>query len=345
MKVKQRLDFFIVALSVAGVACRPARAQSPPPVQQILGQMLRAELKVPLEGVQVTKNKKGRELRQKVSKEPPRFLRMEVLSPAPRKGEVLVRNDEKQWHYRLRPEKTVVQQLIAPGENMNPRKLGLQVERLRKNFTAEYVGTEKVASREAYVVIIKPNNPNLPTRKIWVDTEKFVALKHEQRAPDGTLIQSVEFETINFNPEFDKATFEFTPPPDAKVVHVEWDVVPNMKALQNNAPFTPGVPNYRPKGFQLKNAAIRKVKATEPPEIWLRFSNGLNDFSLFQKRLPNNAPSFPVRPRPLPGPRGGLVWTKDGYLFTIVGELPEPELRRIAQSVRVQKLPADAESR
>jgi outer membrane lipoprotein-sorting protein len=345
MKVKQRLYLFIVALSVTGAACRPVSAQSPPPVQQILRQMFRAELEVPLEGVLVTKDKKGRELRQKISKKPPCFLRMEVLSPAPRRGEVLVRNGEMQWHFRPRPEKTVVQQPIAPGDNMTSRKLAPQIERLRKNFTPEYVGTEKVAGRETAVIAIKPNNPSLPTRKIWVDTERFIALKHEQRAPDGTLIQSVEFETINFNPEFDNATFEFTLPPDAKVVRAEWDVVPNMKALQNNAPFTPGVPIYRPKGFQLKNAAIRKVKTAEPPEIWLRFSDGLNDFSLFQKRLPHNAPSLPVRPRPLQGPRGGLVWAKDGYLFTIVGELPEPELRRIAQSVRVQKLPADADSR
>lgn len=345
MKAKQHFYLFIVALWVTGIAGRPVSAQSPPPVQQILRQMFRAELAVPLEGVQVTKDKKGRELRQKVSKKPPRFLRVEVLSPGPRKGEVLVRNGDMQWHYRPRLEKTVVQQPIASGENLTPRKLAPQVERLRKNFTAEYVGTEKVAGRETAVIAIKPNNPDLPTRKIWVDTEKFVALKHEQRAPDGTLIQSVEFETINFSPEFDKATFEFTPPPDAKVVHAEWNVVPNMKALQTNAPFTPGVPLYRPKGFQLKNAAIRKVKAAEPPEIWLRFSDGLNDFSLFQKRLPFNALSFPVKPRPLQGPRGGLVWTKDGYLFTLVGELPASELHRIAQSVRVQKLPADADSR
>jgi outer membrane lipoprotein-sorting protein len=345
MKVKQPLPLFILALVGAGVVCRPVGAQSPPPVQQILRQMFRAELEVPLEGVQVTKDKKGRELRQKVSKKPPRFLRVEVLSPGARKGEALVRNGEMQWHFRLRPEKTVVQQPLSPGDHLTPRKLAPQVDRLRKNFTPEYVGTEKVAGREAYIVLIKPNNPDLPTRKIWVDTEKFVALKREQRAPDGTLIQSVEFEAINFNPEFSKETFEFTPPPDAKVVHEEWDVVPNIKTLQNHAPFTPGVPLYRPKGFQLQNAAIRKVKAAEPSEIWLRYSDGLNGFSVFQRRLPHNAPSLPVRPRPLQGPRGGLVWAKDGYLFTIVGELPEPELRRIAQSVRVPKLPAGADAR
>lgn len=345
MKVKRRLYLIIVALSVACIVCHSVNAQSPPPVQQILRQMFRAELEVPLEGVQVTKDKRGRELRQKVSKKPPRFLRVEVLSLGPRRGEVLVRNGEMQWHFRLRPTKTVVQQPIASGDSITPHKLAFHFERLRRNFTPEYVGTEKVAGREAYVIAIKPNNSDLPTRRVWVDTEKFVVLKREQRASDGTLIQSVEFETVNFTPEFSRETFEFTPPPDAKVVREEWNVVPNMRALQSNAPFTPAVPRYRPQGFQLQNAAIRKVKTNEPPEIWLRYSDGLNGFSVFQRRLPSNASPLSVKPRPLPTLRSGLVWTKDGYLFTIVGELPEPELRRIAQSIRVRKLSAGIESR
>ncbi|MCS6862990.1 MAG: MucB/RseB C-terminal domain-containing protein, partial [Abditibacteriales bacterium] len=150
---------------------------------------------------------------------------------------------------------------------------------------------------------------------------------------------------VNFTPDFSKDTFTFIPPPDAKVVHEEWEVVPNMKALRSSAPFAPGVPAYRPGGFQLQNAAIRKVKAHEPPEIWLRYSDGLNGFSVFQRRLSPNAPSLPLRPRPLPGPRSGLVWAQDGYLFTVVGELPEPELRRIAHSVRLRQVPPDADAR
>ncbi|MCS6860024.1 MAG: hypothetical protein NZT92_06870, partial [Abditibacteriales bacterium] len=191
MKVKRYLYLMTVVLSGVGGTCSAVKAQSPPPAGEVLRQMLRAELTVPLEGVQVTRDKKGRELRQQISKKPPHCLRVEVISPGPRKGETLVRNRAMQWHLRLRPEKTVVQQPIAPGENLTPRKLAPQVERMRKNFTAEYAGTDKVAGREAYVIAITPHHPRLPTRKIWVDMEKFVALKREQRAPDGTLIQSV----------------------------------------------------------------------------------------------------------------------------------------------------------
>ncbi len=338
MSVRQCIHLVLV-LVLTGVVCRPVSAQSPasgdPNPRAILRKAVGAEFEVALEGEQVTEWGGGRKLLQKVYRKPGGFLRIEWTS-GPRQGEVIVRNGgETEWHYRPRPEKIVIQQPVPPLERgkINPEI----IRRVGEKMTPVYVGKEEVAGRSAHVIAVQPKNATQPIRKVWVDTEKFVRLKMEQYAPDGTLLRTVRFERVNFNPNFSPGTFDFTPPPDAE----EWSVVPRLMELRSKAPFALGVPVYRPPGFQLDNAAVRRVKQNEAAEIWLRYSDKLgNGFSVFQRPLPNNA----LKPGK---PRGGIIWTQDGYQFTIIGALPEPELRRIARSIRLQpfKPSAAADSR
>jgi outer membrane lipoprotein-sorting protein len=320
------------------VACHPLRAQTPSPElnpQQVVRRMLNAEMTVELEGEQVTLNRNGREFVQKVSRKPPRSLRIEVIN-GPQKGEVMVRNGGTQWLYlpRLKKVRVQVQQPMNPEEEKAPKRLPPPLARLLRNMTPRSVGEDKVAGRDTHVLELTPiqDNPQLPLRKIqvWVDKEKFVMLKREHYGRDGGILLSAYFRTVDFNPRLTEDTFKFEPPPDAQIVREEWKVAKRLEQLRDKTPFAPVLPGYRPPGFQLDTAAVRVAGQNETPEVWLRYSDGFDRFfSVFQRRLPSNAPVFD-RPRP---EQGGIVLTRAGYQFFIVGSLPEPELRRIAQSI------------
>ena len=62
----------------------------------------------------------------------------------------------------------------------------------------------------------------------------------------------------------------------------------------------------------------------------LRFSNGANTISLFQRPARKDSSPLPITSKIT----NVHAWTRDGMVFTLMGDLPRIELKKIADSTK-----------
>lgn len=126
---------------------------------------------------------------------------IEFTSAAERGQKVLRTNDEIYLYYPDAAE-TVRLQGAALRESM----LGSDVsyedltggKTLSETYDARLLGTEEVDGRRSYVIELEAIRRNVayPRQKLWVDADRFVALRAEQYALSGRLLKTVRFEDI-----------------------------------------------------------------------------------------------------------------------------------------------------
>ncbi len=81
----------------------------------------------------------------------------------------------------------------------------------------ELNGTETVAGRPAYVLLIHTEHGMPDTLRVSVDQEYFIALRVVGLDSSGTELSRMEFTELEINPLVDAATFAFVPPAAATV--------------------------------------------------------------------------------------------------------------------------------
>ncbi len=65
---------------------------------------------------------------------------------------------------------------------------------LKQDYKAEILGNEKISGRDCYVLrlVAKYEDVNYHSRKMWVDKERWLALKEQRYAKSGKLLKKTE---------------------------------------------------------------------------------------------------------------------------------------------------------
>lgn len=203
--------------------------------------------------------------------------------------------------------------------------LGNDLERLVKRS----LGVQQVIGRRAYVIELRPEGRGGGSRRVWIDAEKWVPLRWEDRDAAGALVSATSFTSIQFSgvPEVAAPTRSIDPPP----------VQTSPREAPRLAGFRVAAPSYLPRGFERRAVTLSPIghgrQATH--RVTTVYSNGLGVITLVQ------APAGAIRNAPRPGKvevsaAGQLVWVRDGFHFVLDATPPlaPGELRRIAGSVR-----------
>jgi outer membrane lipoprotein-sorting protein len=216
-----------------------------------------------------------------------------------------------QWEYF--PKRNSATQRPLPS-SADRRKRDLEnLALIARNFLPTVVGTEVIAGRKAYRIRIdRPGNPPTIVRQYWIDTHTYLELKSEHYVRPGPPTGSVTLTRVNYAPEYTAGVFSFQPPSGVKVRTPGgpgfWGT---LSAAEKEAGFSAILPKKVPSGFTLLDDSVAVMQRHGQPAIWLRYSNGIDSFSLFQRRV-----GGPVEPRS-PGPV--RQWVYGGYQFTLVG--------------------------
>jgi negative regulator of sigma E activity len=186
-----------------------------------------------------------------------------------------------------------------------------------QNYAARIVGSEDVAGRPTYVLYVSPKRCGEPVRRLWIDREHYLILGTQIETPDGFVLNSSRFVSIQINPsDISPAIFKV----DGKVK------APEKAAC--GLGFKVLTPSYLPQGYHL--AGMSRIMISGVSCAHLQFSNGVNLISFFQRKAEDNAapPKLDCRVTNV------LRCSRSGLQFTLVGNVPSTELRKIADSAR-----------
>lgn len=268
-------------------------------------------------------------VRQKVFHTPGGRERFEVVSPPSMAGKLHVSDGQRAWLYDPRQQQATEMPLpphirrqcgrSGAEPKTRPPWMGGSANRWRQR------GTATVAGRTCYVVeFLWP--ANTPTLVLYVDSAQFVPLAFERRTPDGRIVESWKFESIEFVQTLDPKLFAFAPPPGTKVIRPGPPAEPiALSDVFKKLRMKPVIPSWLPPGYRLVEERVAVVRKRNREVLWLQFSNGVDTFSVFQSfRLP------PARHRH----PGAVRWEYGPYTLVVVGKLSREQLEAMRKSLR-----------
>ena len=128
---------------------------------------------------------------------------VEYLSPAREKGKKMLKLGDQIWNYSPEPQDRIIS---ISGHLLRQSVMGSDLsyedmtenDRLGEFYTATVEGEETINDRHCYVLLLtaKTEGVTYHSRKVWVDSERWVPLKEERFAKSGKLLKNTEITEV-----------------------------------------------------------------------------------------------------------------------------------------------------
>jgi len=126
----------------------------------------------------------------------------EYLSPPREKGTKMLKIGDELWTYSPSTDRTIrisghmLRQSVM-GSDLSYEDL-MEDRRLQNDYDAEVVGEENLGDRPCWVLMLTAKKGDIAyfSRKIWVDKERFVALREERYAKSGKMIKTTQIKEV-----------------------------------------------------------------------------------------------------------------------------------------------------
>ena len=197
---------------------------------------------------------------------------------------------------------------------------------------------ERIANHEADLLIISPKFAGRPTKHIFFARENGVILRVEDYDADGVLREIFVYTRISFNANAVNAKWQAI---EKKVRPEQRRSRPSSLAEAEKILKTkPVQPEYLPPGFQLQG--VRSIKRKENNTIFLEYTDGLVDFTLFEdigKPPRGRGEEIPVQLGQTTvykhrfGSTNAFRWSGEEIHFLLFGAMPTTEMQKIVESI------------
>lgn len=126
----------------------------------------------------------------------------EYLAPAREKGTKMLKLENNLWIYSPATDRTIqlsghmLKQSLM-GSDLSYEDM-MENRKLTEMYDAKVVGEETVDGRKTWVLQLnaKVQDASYESRKLWVDTERFVPLRDEMFAKSGQLLKKTELKDV-----------------------------------------------------------------------------------------------------------------------------------------------------
>ena len=220
-----------------------------------------------------------------------------------------------------------------------------EVELLAQNYTFDSVPADPIAGQETDLVTISPRFEARPTKRLYLARNTGVIVRIEDFDTYGNLRFMSVYTQINFEEEAIQQKL------------AEWhrdEKSPAEKRRRRSQPITLDKaktvlkdkliePSYLPPGFQLLETRYFKHRSDT---VYLRYTDGMLTFTVFEsKRKEGNSRNGERRGvehlqiqgietrHEKRGPTHILQWSISDVNFTVMGELHQDELVKVAESL------------
>lgn len=218
-----------------------------------------------------------------------------------------------------------------------------EVELIVQNYNLEAsASAEKIMNYETDILTITPKFAGRPTKRIFFARENGVILRVEDLDAEGILREMFVYTRISFNP---------------KAVENKWKGIQQEAKPQQRRSFPislaeaekmiktePIQPEHLPPGLQLQE--VRGIKSKENNSILLEYTDGLVNFTLFEKSgKPPRLGNWQRREHNKIELGGTTVykyqvestnafrWSGEKIHFFLVGEVPATEMQKVVESI------------
>lgn len=248
--------------------------------------------------------------------------RIEVLDGMPR---IVFRNNDEMKCYL--PESRKIYTEKRWFRKFFPDFMPQPVENIDDNYLVKEIKRERIANREAQVLMLIPRDSLRYGHQFWIDVDTGLLLKVSVVQGNDVIEQ---FSFAQLRVDHDIEVGEVTP--DQAMVSGEWKTTNLIAAILNKNELRWEI-THLPAGF--KKLVEMKRNLTEKTTLvdHIALSDGLATVSVFIEPIVKDAPA------PVPGffsSRGAIniyVRTLDGNKITTVGEVPVETIKLIGDSV------------
>lgn len=257
--------------------------------------------------------------------------RMEFLSPAGMKGEIILQAGGRFFNYK--PSQNRILEGIAPPEVLEMRTREFLEDVRAGRVTVRVTGSEIVAGQNATIVEIRGGNGG---KRLWIDDRTGVRLRFEELNAQGSVIQSSYFTKVDYAPAFTPG--DFLPRSLPNVPHEAQfptrPPLPNVQAAQQQVSYTIREPSL-PEGCRLTGVWV--VTPAPGREVTIiRYTDGVTTFALFQQPAPRALLNNANKPaaRAVFKTNGVIHWLSGDRHFTLLGNITRETARQIVDSLR-----------
>lgn len=248
--------------------------------------------------------------------------RIEVLDGMPR---IVFRNNDEMKCYL--PESRKIYTEKRWFRKFFPDFMPQPVENIDDNYLIKEIKRERIANREAQVLMLIPRDSLRYGHQFWIDVDTGLLLKVSV-AQGNDVIEQFSFAQLRVDHDIEVG--EVTP--DQTMDSGEWKTTNLITAILNKNELRWEI-THLPAGF--KKLVEMKRNLTEKTTLvdHIALSDGLATVSVFIEPIVKDAPA------PVPGffsSRGAIniyVRTLDGNKITTVGEVPVETIKLIGDSV------------
>jgi len=203
------------------------------------------------------------------------------------------------------------------------------IELIAAHYHFSTIGEERVAGRDAWVVKITPKDGFRYGYQLWIDKQNYLLLKSEMQDDQGKSLETVMFTELQVLDSIEDERFQ----PSIAGNEFTWHQFNQRNVLDEN---NQDVNNawqvtWIPDGFKQNLPGEIISSNTDSPMDHMIFSDGISTVSIFIERLnsvnPINNGALNM---------GGVnvySTTTGNYQVTAIGEVPQPTVIRMADSV------------
>ena len=280
-----------------------------------------------------------------------RAMRIEVVEPPERRGDVLLLKGEKGVLYRPGAKEAVP--IPAPLQ-VQERMLKHLLDVVQKKvMSIELKPAESVLNRPCVVLFLQIAEPPDPPRRpgpspfehgrhpmepirgitpfrsitLWVDRATGLVLRREVRFRRSAALVRTELTRVEFPKKLPPELFQL---PEGVTVHPpDEGHFENIEEAQKAAGFPIRLPDYLPEDTRRESIIVRRIR--ERVLVAIRYRCPQGDFTLFQTLTPKADFRLPEPPKHRPF--NAHFWQAGDYWFGLVGTLPKEEMERVARSI------------
>ncbi|MEM1232189.1 MAG: MucB/RseB C-terminal domain-containing protein [Pseudomonadota bacterium] len=207
-------------------------------------------------------------------------------------------------------------------------------DQLSSVYGLSFVGYDRVADRRAVRVRVQPKDRDRFGYRLWLDERTRMLLRSELVDSTGRRLEIFQFNELTIGDDVDPRALNSSlgeqDDEGSMVSHLALAANQPRPVAQGKLGWTL---RWVPRGFTMAAADVRRKPSTLKNVNTMMYSDGIATFSVFIEAMPQAGAGNLVSRNGATVAVTHLARLAKPHLVTVVGELPTPTAKKIAQSV------------